>query len=266
MLTNYRKKYHDKTPIWWYTYECFLHPMLNRALRLTDVDIIIKMGFFIGDLHRHIKWLHSEQFKGHHTGNSFTVYRGQGMSKADFDQMTKIKGGLMSFNNFLSTSKNRSVSLDFARYALPNLDMVGILFVMTIDPAISTTPFASIVDVSFYQDAENEVLFSMNTVFRIGEIKPMSENHRLFEVDLIWHLPVTMIRSFVYLLIASEKRLFQMKKDGIDWVSCYLTWVSPIKPNKFMKLCLNRQLVRVRKGVFTNCLDGLKLIKENMKR
>jgi hypothetical protein len=107
------------------------------------------------------------------------------MSKADFDQMTKIKGGLMSFNNFLSTSKNRSVSLDFARYALPNLDMVGILFVMTIDPAISTTPFASIVDVSFYQDAENEVLFSMNTVFRIGEIKPMSENHRLFEVDLI---------------------------------------------------------------------------------
>jgi hypothetical protein len=59
-----QKTYHDKTPIWWYTYECFLYPMLNRALRLMDVDIMIKMGFFIGDLHRHIERLHSEQFGG----------------------------------------------------------------------------------------------------------------------------------------------------------------------------------------------------------
>jgi Tfp pilus assembly protein PilF len=158
--------------------------MLNRALRLTDVDIIIKMGFFIGDLHRHIERLYYEQFGSNNFGQPFTVYRGQGMSKIDFDQMTKIKGGLMSFNNFLSTSKGRYVSLDFARCALPNSDMVGILFVMTIDPGKSTTPFASIVNVSYYEDAENEVLFSMNTVFRIGEIKPMDENHRLFQVDL----------------------------------------------------------------------------------
>jgi Tfp pilus assembly protein PilF len=184
-VDNLQKKYHDKTPIWWYTYECFLYPMLNRALRIMNVDIIIKMGFFIGDLHRHIQRLHSEQFGGDNFGQTFTVHRGQGMSKTDFDQMTKMKGGLMSFNNFLSTSKNRNVSLDFARRALPNSDMVGILFVMTIDPGKSTTPFASIVDSSYYQDKEDEVLFSMHTVFRIGEIKPMGENDRLFQVDLI---------------------------------------------------------------------------------
>ena len=45
----------DKTPIWWYTLECFLYPMLNRGLRTMDVDIMIKMGFFIKDLHNHIK-------------------------------------------------------------------------------------------------------------------------------------------------------------------------------------------------------------------
>jgi len=183
-VNKLKKKYHDKTPIWWYTYECFLYSMLNRALRLMDVDIIIKMGFFIVDLHRHIERLHSEQFKDYQSGNSFTVYRGQGMSKTNFDQMTKMNGGFLSFNNFLSTSKDLEVSLDFARNALPNSDMVGILFVMTIDPAKSTTPFASIVDVSYYQDAENEVLFSMHTVFHIDEIKPMGENHHLFQVDL----------------------------------------------------------------------------------
>jgi hypothetical protein len=62
-LSNIRKleaEYRTQTPIWWYTYPCFLYPMLNRGLRLMDVDIIIRMGFFIGDLHRHIEKLHSE--------------------------------------------------------------------------------------------------------------------------------------------------------------------------------------------------------------
>ncbi len=54
------------------------------------------------------------------------------MSKIDFDQMTKIKDGFMFFNNFLSTSKDRDVSFDFTRCALPNSDMVGILFITAI--------------------------------------------------------------------------------------------------------------------------------------
>jgi tetratricopeptide (TPR) repeat protein len=183
-VKKFELKYRDETPIWWYTYECFLYPMLNRALRLMDVDIIIKMGFFIGDLHRHIEKLHKEQFTGHHSHKSFKLYRGQGMSKVDFEQLTKTKGGLMSFNNFLSTSKDREVSLDFARRALPNQDMVGTLFVMAIDPSQSTAAFACITDVSYFKKEEEEVLFAMHTVFRIGEIKPMGENHRLFRVEL----------------------------------------------------------------------------------
>jgi tetratricopeptide (TPR) repeat protein len=186
-LTNVKRlegKYHNETPIWWYTYECFLYPMLNRALRLMDIDIIIKMGFFIGDLHRHIEQLHQEQFGGQQIGRSFTVYRGQGMSKTEFEKMNKTKGGLISFNNFLSVSKDHKVSLVFANRAVSNPDLVGILFVMTIDPSQSTTPFASITDVSYYKGKEDEVLFAMNTVFRIGDIKPMGENHRLFQVEL----------------------------------------------------------------------------------
>jgi len=141
------------------------------------------MGFFIGDLHRHIERLHSEQFSGHHVGDSFTVYRGQGMSNTDFDQVVKMKGGLMSFNNFLSTSKDRNVSVLFAESNQSNPDLVGILFVLTIDPLKSSAPFASINGVSHFQ-VEDEVLFSMHTVFRIGKIKPMDETHRLFQVEL----------------------------------------------------------------------------------
>jgi tetratricopeptide (TPR) repeat protein len=178
------QKYREQTPIWWYTYECFLYPMLNRALRLMDADLIIKLGFFISDLHRQIEQLHKEQFNGSDSNKSFSVYRGQGMIKEQFEEMTANKGGLLSFNCFLSTSKDRNISLDFAQRAKTNPDMVGVLFIMTIDPDKFTTPFASIIDVGCYGDQEAEVLFSMHTVFRIGDITPIGENHCLFQVEL----------------------------------------------------------------------------------
>jgi hypothetical protein len=56
-----RKEYHDHQPIWWYTSPYFLYSMLNRALRLMEVDLIVKMGFFLRDLHNHIITLHAEQ-------------------------------------------------------------------------------------------------------------------------------------------------------------------------------------------------------------
>ncbi len=182
-INEFELKYSPKTPVWWYTYECFLYPMLNRALRTMDINIIVRMGFYISDLHRHIEKLHLQQFGRNRSGKTFTVYRGQGLSKTDFEQMMKNKGGLMAFNNFLSTSKDRKVSLDFARRTLSNPDTVGILFVMTMNPSQSTAPFACIDDVSYFR-AENEVLCSMHSVFRIQNIKPLRENQRLFQMDL----------------------------------------------------------------------------------
>ncbi|CAF1337668.1 unnamed protein product [Adineta steineri] len=158
--------------------------MLNQALRLMDVDIVIRLGFFINDLHRDIQRLHSEQFDGHQSDQTFTVYRGQDLSKEDFTEMTKSKGGLLSFNNFLSTSKNRDVSLNFAQQTTTNPDLIGILFVMSINPTCSTTPFASITGVSYFH-TEDEVLFSMHTIFRIGDIKPIDGNNHLYKVNLI---------------------------------------------------------------------------------
>ncbi|CAF1055672.1 unnamed protein product [Adineta steineri] len=177
-------EYHNKTPIYWYTCQMFLYPMLNCALRLMNGDIITHMGFFIGGLHRQIEQLHQQQYAGTATANTFTVYRGQGLSTRDFDQMMKTKGGLISFNNFLSTSKDREVSYAFAESNQANPDLVGILFVMKVDPSQSTTPFASIAGISGFQ-GEDEVLFSMHSVFRIQDIKAMHGNNRLYEVNMI---------------------------------------------------------------------------------
>jgi hypothetical protein len=158
--------------------------MLNRALRVMDVDLIIKMGFFIRDLHQHIVALHSEQYGAQNYSESFTVYRGQGLSRTDFEQLTKTHGGLLAFNNFLSTSGNRNVSLDFARRTMATSSLVGVLFVMTVDPSIRATPFANVSNSSIYE-IEKEILFSMHSVFRIGQVKQLDGNSRLWQVDLI---------------------------------------------------------------------------------
>ena len=182
-IEKLRKEYDLHEPIWWYTYECFLYSMLNRALRSMEVDLIIKMGFYIRDLHNHIARLHSEQYNGCDRSDTFTVFRGQGLSHVDFEQLQATQGGLLSFNNFLSTSQNRDISLDFARRTIATSDLVGVLFILKIDPSINATPFANVGSIGCFSE-ENEILFSMHSVFRIGRIRQDDSSARLWRVEL----------------------------------------------------------------------------------
>ncbi|CAF4068851.1 unnamed protein product [Adineta steineri] len=181
-IDEFEKKYQPQSAIWWYTYPSFIYSMLNYALRSMEGDIIINMGFFIHDLHQQIQQLHQQQVNSYH-GKPFLVYRGQGLSKTNFEKLQTTKGGLMSFNNFLSTSTEQDTPLGFALSALENADMVGILFIMSIDPNIKTASFASIKEMSYFR-YEDEILFSMHTIFRVGAIKQMNNEHQLYQVEL----------------------------------------------------------------------------------
>jgi tetratricopeptide (TPR) repeat protein len=163
------KRYHRHQPISWYTYECFLYSMINRALRTMEVDLIIKMGSLLRDLHNHIATLHLKQYGGHQQPDPSTVYYGQGLSQIDFDQLKNTLGELLSFNNFLSTSRDRDFSLKYARRTIATSDLAGMLFVMEIDPSITTTSFANIENIGYYP-GDKEILFSMHSVFRVGQV------------------------------------------------------------------------------------------------
>ena len=183
-LETFKQEYHDKTPVWWYTSDTFLYPMLNCALRLMNMDVLIRMGFFISALHRQLEQLHNEQFSDHQSGNILTVFRGQGLSNASFKEIQNKNVRLLSFNNFLSTSRNRNVSLGFAHRALSTEHVVAVLFVITVDPANARTPFAYIHDVGYHGNKEEEILFSMHTIFRVGTVEPIDEKSRLYQVEL----------------------------------------------------------------------------------
>ena len=182
-IDRFAREYHDRSPVWWYTWTAFLYEMLNHALRTLQADTIIKMGFVIRDLHHAIQHLDEEQ-RPSYEGKPFRVYRGQGLSTDAFHRLTRAKGGLISFNNFLSTSRLQEVSHDFAMCASTAADTVGVLFVMTIDPAVSSTPFACIEHLSAIR-MEAEILFSMHAVFRIGDVKKMDDGSEIYEVELV---------------------------------------------------------------------------------
>ncbi|CAF1273462.1 unnamed protein product [Rotaria magnacalcarata] len=102
-INEFRRNYHSKSAVWWYTKEIFLYSMLNRGLRSLDMEAMSKLGFFIRKLHLQLEQLHQEQLASFK--KSFIVYRGQGLRQQDFQNLSDSKGGLLSFNNFLSTSK-----------------------------------------------------------------------------------------------------------------------------------------------------------------
>ncbi|CAF1189899.1 unnamed protein product [Adineta steineri] len=182
LIHEFERNYRPQKAIWWYTRECFTYKMLNQALRIMDADIMINMGFFLRDVHQQIKQLHEQQVSSYER-KPFLVYRGQGLMQSDLEILHKAKGGLISFNNFLSTSTDDKVSLSFAQNASTEPNKAGILFIMSIDPCLKSTPFASIKGESYFKE-EAEILFSMHTVFRVSAVKQMDNKKQLYQVEL----------------------------------------------------------------------------------
>ncbi|CAF1384941.1 unnamed protein product [Rotaria sp. Silwood1] len=68
---------------------------------------------------------------------------------------------------------------------------MAVLFEMNIDPSIASVPFASLDKHSYFQEQEKEILFSMHTVFRIGEIKPLDDGNK----PRFWKIHLTLTNS-----------------------------------------------------------------------
>jgi tetratricopeptide (TPR) repeat protein len=181
LIDEFEEKYNNMLAIQWYTKESFLYEMLNRDLRIQDIETIMKIGFFLRDLHQQIVEIHTEQSKTRDQ-DKFVVYRGQGMTPDEIEKIQANKGGLLSFNNFLSTTLDGKLSLHFAQKAHNNPNVVAILFQMEIDPKIPSVPFASVDKNSTYK-YESEILFSMHTVFRIMGVQKLEE--RFWQVNLV---------------------------------------------------------------------------------
>ncbi|CAF1379550.1 unnamed protein product [Rotaria sordida] len=172
----------------WYTADSFLYRLLNEVLRIETIEPIFKLRYFIQDLHNQLALMQVDYLKRLKRYNSPVVklYRGQIMTRDKLENTFRVnKGNLISMNNFLSTTTDRYVARLFASDGyVQNLETeVSVLYEIEIDTRLShSVPFAELADQSIFEH-EDEVLFSMGAVFRIGET--FEEHRYLWTVKLI---------------------------------------------------------------------------------
>lgn len=176
LLKEFELTYTPDDAINWYTRNSFVHKIVNRALRSFDSVKLRAIAFYIRDLCLQMHQLHrTTPWSG-----ITTVYHGLVMAQADIDriQSTAI-GSLLSVNGFLSTSRSKTIALGFAekkRNVLPQ-PLNNVLLEIDIDAENTPTVFADVAHLSAFHE-ENEILFTLGTVFRLQDAYYEKEEQR----------------------------------------------------------------------------------------
>ncbi|CAF1013290.1 unnamed protein product [Rotaria sordida] len=159
-IEDFQNNYNETKAIWWYTRDCFLYRLLNKALRTENIDIIFKFRFFIKELFHQLNEasnLYTEELIECDI-ETFSLYRGQNITFNELQKLKQCINGLISFNTFLSTTNDRDVAVVYAGDGSGTPEIESVLFEMIINININKIkPFANIQNLSYFQD-ENEIL------------------------------------------------------------------------------------------------------------
>ncbi len=163
ILHEFEYNYSSSNVLWWYTLDSFLYQLLTKSLNTINIDLLYLLQFFIHDLIRQLKHYQSTTIK--------RVYRSYVISNDELQLFEGSIGKYLSINRFFSTLINRDNTLNyFNDYEQDNNNLKKILFVIDADPRLSKTkPFANITVLSQTTD-EEEILFSLGSIFRLENI------------------------------------------------------------------------------------------------
>jgi hypothetical protein len=169
IFEEFIKSYKSDDAISWYTRPCFLHKLLNRTCRLGNIKDMFKLAFFMIDLNAQLKNLHDEYFDYY---NEYVhAYRGRPMSTMEFEKLQASIGDLVVTKSFLSATTEEDVARMYSGADTPNPDFVPAILHMKISKQRNETkPFAF---TRYHSNvrADDEILISMGTVFRIADEK-----------------------------------------------------------------------------------------------
>ncbi|CAF2961443.1 unnamed protein product [Rotaria sp. Silwood2] len=172
-VNDFEQEYNAEFALWWYSKENFFFSSVNKALRTFDRDTILAFRVFIRDigelLHQDFL-LQRDQGKLWENGEDIFVYRGQTISPDVLNWISGNEDELVSFTNFVSTSRKREVGTFFAESTQAiSQGLEPALFEMRLSTRQPTKPFA---DVSMYSQFSNEdeILFIIGIIFRIDKV------------------------------------------------------------------------------------------------
>ncbi|CAF3486667.1 unnamed protein product [Rotaria socialis] len=188
-IAEFNEKYlSSNEAVQWYTRDCFLYRLINRAFRTRDIDSIFKFRYFIHDLQHQLDHLHQEQQLS--SVLPTTAYRGQIIGADELKKLQNNVGGIFCVNSFWSATTASQVATSFNMISLGRPYYERVIFEVTMelkqqpDKAKSKYPFANISHLSCNED-EGEVLFSMGCTFRIILVEQFS--------DEIWYVQLSLL-------------------------------------------------------------------------
>lgn len=181
IIDTFEENYNLHAPIWWYTRRCFLYYMLRKAFAKRDFEVIFHLSFFIRDLYKDIRKAHVQTHSHQHS--PISIYRATAMTLAQFEELEKCQGGVLAFDDFLLTTLEFNVAYRFANLLRSQSSTsVNIIFKIDIDPLLSSMPYIALNNLSYLSVTDSDILFAMNTVFRIEKVEKQQD--RLYQVTL----------------------------------------------------------------------------------
>ncbi|CAF1007421.1 unnamed protein product [Adineta steineri] len=163
-IEEFENTYTREKAIEWYTDECFLYKILNKALRTEDIDLLFTFRFFIIDLCSAIEQENQLSKKK----GILTLYRGTQIPKEEFEKIKENIGKTISTNGFLSTTRNIDVSLQSSQINAELNDCISVLFQIKVNTLLKTVIFAHVGNKTLMKG--EEVLFNLNSLFKIVSV------------------------------------------------------------------------------------------------
>ena len=174
-VNEFEKDYQADKALWWYTRNSFLYRMLNKALRVQNIDLLFLFRFVISDIY--------QQLKQYQQQSPIRVYRGQVMSIDELNTLRRSVDNFISINSFFSTSTNRQKASSFSNRSKISSDLCRVLFIIDADPrVVKSKPFSDISSLSYFSK-ECEVLFMMGSIFRLIKIEKM-KNEEIIMIQM----------------------------------------------------------------------------------
>jgi hypothetical protein len=180
-IDDFEKNYQSEDATKWYTKDSFLYQLLNELIHTDPINCIIKMRYFIHDLHYQLDRLQTPFIESLNGQTNLTLYRGRLMKLNQLKEMGKNIGGILIIKNILSVTQNERFAIESSGDGkLTNPDEVSVIYEILIDTNIRSIPFAKIRDM---MKGEEEILFSMGSIFRIVKIYELRT--RVYYIKLI---------------------------------------------------------------------------------
>ncbi|UJR09276.1 hypothetical protein I4U23_013521 [Adineta vaga] len=170
LIKEFEETYTESDTIRWYTKQCFIYRLCNKALRTEDIELLYIFRYYIQDLCKRLA-MEYESYRIQRKANPIVkLYRGLKLTKEELTRFQANIGSLISTNGFLSTSQNYDLALQFAvKKSKRTVDVLPTLFVIEADTRHNHAIFADISSLSVYPD-EEEILFDIDCAFKINQV------------------------------------------------------------------------------------------------